>query len=125
VGQQPVQVIKVSRDEQGIKYDDPSAAPAQQAEAPTAKPEAPAPEPVKIRSRKAAEEFGFTITAEREESLREIGDGLYAKQEALLAGEWCGSFRDQPPSTYHFQASSLKGLLHQFEDWENRRRENQ
>jgi hypothetical protein len=111
----PVQVLKIDRDEGGIVVTGDVGASVEEAVV-------SAPAPVEIESREAAEKLGFTITAERQESFREIGDGLFAKQDALFAGEWCGSFREQPPRTFHFQAPTLEGLLKQFGDFENRRR---
>lgn len=109
----PVEVIQVGRDEHGITYsaDTESAAPAK-----TDKPK-PA---VRVRSKRAAEKLGLAVLVEREESLRDLGGGLYEKQPALFAGEWCGSFRGMPPRAYRFEATSLKGLLAQFEDFMRR-----
>ncbi len=109
----PVRVIQVGRDERGITFsgDTESPAPAKATKSNAA---------VRVRSKRAAEKLGLVVLVEREEHMRDLGGGLYAKEPALFVGEWCGSFRGAPPRNYRFQASSLKGLLAQFEDFMRR-----
>jgi hypothetical protein len=112
-------VIKVSRDEAGITYELPRPIADTEAEASAPEPEEPAAPAAMTRAE--AEAAGLQFTVEREESMRPLGQGdLYVKEPALYAGEWCGEFRGAAARTFHFQASSLQGLLAEFSDFTRR-----
>jgi hypothetical protein len=113
---QPVRVLKIDRDQGGIVVTGD--------EAPAAKPEAAAPAPIKVRSRRAAEKLGWVFVLAEEAHVRAVpGTDYLEKVPGRFMAELTGSFRPGDlPMTHRQSASSLEALLHNIEDWENRRR---
>ena len=111
------QVVKVERDETGIRY--------LGIETPTPRPEAPQKDPIKVRSKRAAEKLGWAFVNNEPEHVRQVGGTpFFQKVPGSFVAEYSGSFRpEDPPRTHRQTASSLEGLLRNIEDFERRRQQ--
>jgi hypothetical protein len=108
-------VIKVGRDAGGVTYSGDTDTPAPQA--------APAPKPVKVRSKRAAEKLDWRFIADKPEHIREIpGTNLLEKVTGYFEAEKaCGDLNGFP-TILRRCASTMKNLLAQIEQTENDRR---
>ena len=106
-------IVTVSRDEHGIRYDEPA----------TGTAEKPASsKPVRVRSKKAAEKLGWTISGETEHVREVPGTPYLEKVPGAFQAEWVGSFRGDPPRAHRKYAATLPGLLKAIEQFEQQRK---
>jgi hypothetical protein len=115
----PAQVIAVGRDAGGITYSG-------NVETPTAKAEPPAPKPIKVRSKRAAEKRGWVFQLQQDPQMVRVstdqrGVETWQKRPGRWSAEWVGSFKGGPPQAYRQYATSLEGLLKAIESFEQRK----